>query len=76
MLLTIFFEYFYQISCPANDKLLYILAMLKLELVQKKVLIFTNNIDTSFRLKLFLEKVRARHKIIDKFSSNRFMHLR
>ncbi|MCH84881.1 DEAD-box ATP-dependent RNA helicase 16-like, partial [Trifolium medium] len=44
------------ISCAANDKLLYILAMLKLELVQKKVLIFTNNIDTSFRLKLFLEK--------------------
>lgn len=44
------------ISCPASDKLLYILAVLKLGLVQKKVLIFTNTIDMSFRLKLFLEK--------------------
>ncbi|KAJ7952712.1 DEAD-box ATP-dependent RNA helicase 16 [Quillaja saponaria] len=44
------------ISCGARDKLLYILALLKLELVQKKALIFTNTIDLSFRVKLFLEK--------------------
>ncbi|CAJ2628719.1 unnamed protein product [Trifolium pratense] len=53
------------ISCPANDKLLYILAMLKLELVQKKVLIFTNNIDTSFRLKLFLEKFGIKSAVLN-----------
>ncbi|CAK8572461.1 unnamed protein product [Lathyrus sativus] len=53
------------ISCPANDKLLYILAMLKLELVQKKVLIFTNNIDTSFRLRLFLEKFGIKSAVLN-----------
>ncbi|XVF15386.1 hypothetical protein REPUB_Repub09cG0148000 [Reevesia pubescens] len=45
------------ISCSTSDKLLYVLALLKLELVLKKVLIFTNTIDTGFRLKLFFEKV-------------------
>ncbi|KAF5747288.1 DEAD-box ATP-dependent RNA helicase 16-like [Tripterygium wilfordii] len=46
----------YWISCSARDKLLYALALLKLELVHKKVLAFTNTIDLGFRLKLFLEK--------------------
>jgi ATP-dependent RNA helicase DDX56/DBP9 len=45
------------ISCDVHDKLLYILALLKLELVQKKALIFVNSIDTGFRLKLFLEQL-------------------
>ncbi|KAJ0698579.1 putative RNA helicase [Helianthus annuus] len=44
------------IQCSERDKLLHILALLKLDLVQKKVLVFTNTIDTSFRLKLFLEQ--------------------
>ncbi|KAI4385275.1 hypothetical protein MLD38_003321 [Melastoma candidum] len=44
------------VSCPGRDKLLYVLVLLKLELVQKKVLIFTNSIDTSYRLRLFIEK--------------------
>ncbi|KAI3423156.1 uncharacterized protein J3R85_011281, partial [Psidium guajava] len=44
------------ISCAKHDKLLHVLALLKLELVQKKVLIFMNTIDMGFRLKLFLEK--------------------
>ncbi|XP_008790268.1 DEAD-box ATP-dependent RNA helicase 16 isoform X2 [Phoenix dactylifera] len=44
------------ISCSAHDKLLYILALLKLELIQKKVLIFLNSIDMGYRLKLFLEQ--------------------
>ncbi|XP_010936191.1 DEAD-box ATP-dependent RNA helicase 16 isoform X2 [Elaeis guineensis] len=44
------------ISCSAHDKLLYILALLKLELIQKKVLIFVNSIDMGYRLKLFLEQ--------------------
>ncbi|CAI0430581.1 unnamed protein product [Linum tenue] len=44
------------ISTSDQDKLVHILALLKLELIQKKVIIFTNSIDMSFRLKLFLEK--------------------
>ncbi|KAK4393502.1 DEAD-box ATP-dependent RNA helicase 16 [Sesamum angolense] len=43
----------FYISCSSRDKLVHILALLKLELVQKKVLIFANSIDMSFRLKLF-----------------------
>jgi hypothetical protein len=50
-------SYLFQVSCGDRDKLVHILALLKLDLVQKKVLIFTNAIDMSFRLKLFLEKV-------------------
>lgn len=50
-------SYLFQVSCADRDKLVHILALLKLDLVQKKVLIFTNAIDMSFRLKLFLEKV-------------------
>ncbi|KAL1308874.1 hypothetical protein HN51_050910 [Arachis hypogaea] len=53
------------ILCPANDKLLYTLAVLKLELVQKKVLIFTNDIDMSFRLKLFLEKFGIKSAVLN-----------
>ncbi|PWA36462.1 transducin family protein / WD-40 repeat family protein [Artemisia annua] len=46
----------FQIQCSDRDKLLHILALLKLDIVQKKGLIFTNTIVTSFRLKLFLEQ--------------------
>ncbi|QCE07329.1 ATP-dependent RNA helicase DDX56/DBP9 [Vigna unguiculata] len=53
------------ISCSASDKLLYILGVLKLGLVQKKVLIFTNTIDMSFRLKLFLEKFGIRSAVLN-----------
>lgn len=53
------------ISCSVHDKLLYILALLKLELVQKKILIFTNTIDTGFRLKLFLEKFGIKSAILN-----------
>ncbi|KAL6179010.1 hypothetical protein ACLB2K_050526 [Fragaria x ananassa] len=53
------------ISCTDRDKLLYILSLLKLELVQKKVLIFTNTIDTSFRIKLFLEKFGIRSAVLN-----------
>ncbi|KAH9712403.1 DEAD-box ATP-dependent RNA helicase 16 [Citrus sinensis] len=53
------------ISCSERDKLLYILALLKLELVQKKALIFTNTIDMAFRLKLFLEKFGIKSAILN-----------
>ncbi|OVA09169.1 Helicase [Macleaya cordata] len=53
------------ISCSARDKQLYILALLKLELVQKKVLIFVNTIDMGFRLKLFLEQFGIRTAVLN-----------
>ncbi|KAI4383449.1 hypothetical protein MLD38_009284 [Melastoma candidum] len=53
------------ISCPGRDKLLYVLVLLKLELVQKKVLIFTNSIDTSYRLRLFIEKFGIRSAVLN-----------
>ncbi|XWS29674.1 hypothetical protein CRYUN_Cryun24cG0050100 [Craigia yunnanensis] len=53
------------ISCSMSDKLLYVLALLKLELVLKKVLIFTNTIDAGFRLKLFFEKFGIKSAILN-----------
>ncbi|XP_058188003.1 DEAD-box ATP-dependent RNA helicase 16 [Rhododendron vialii] len=53
------------ISCSARDKIIYILALMKLELVQKKVLIFTNTIDASFRLKLFFEKFGIKSAVLN-----------
>ncbi|KAJ4706811.1 putative Dead box ATP-dependent RNA helicase [Melia azedarach] len=53
------------ISCGEHDKLLYGLALLKLELVQKKTLIFTNTIDMGFRLKLFLENFGIKSAILN-----------
>ncbi|PIN13038.1 RNA helicase [Handroanthus impetiginosus] len=55
----------FYISCCARDKLVHILALLKLELVQKKVLIFTNSIDMSFRMKLFLEQFGIKSAVLN-----------
>lgn len=55
----------FYISCSSRDKLVHILALLKLELVQKKVLIFTNSIDTSFRLKLFFEQFGIKSAVLN-----------
>jgi hypothetical protein len=54
---SLHFIFWPQISCDTKDKMLHILALLKFELIQKKVLIFVNSIDMAFRLRLFLEKV-------------------
>ncbi|ESQ40789.1 hypothetical protein EUTSA_v10013368mg [Eutrema salsugineum] len=53
------------ISCSAQDKLLHILALLKLEVVQKKILIFINTIDMGFKLKLFVEKFGIKSAILN-----------
>ncbi|KAK6923927.1 DEAD/DEAH box helicase domain [Dillenia turbinata] len=53
------------VSCSAHDKLLHILALLKLEMVQKKVLIFTNTIDMGFRLRLFLEQFGIKSAVLN-----------
>eukprot|EP00002_Diphylleia_rotans_P038693 TRINITY_DN8840_c0_g1_i2.p1 TRINITY_DN8840_c0_g1~~TRINITY_DN8840_c0_g1_i2.p1 ORF type:complete len:648 (+),score=161.65 TRINITY_DN8840_c0_g1_i2:43-1986(+) len=46
----------YVLSCSEEDKFLYIFALLQLNLVEKKVVIFANTVNTAFKLKLFLEK--------------------
>lgn len=53
------------ISCSDRDKLLHILALLKLELVQKKILVFTNTIDMGYRVKLFLEKFGIKSAVLN-----------
>ncbi|KAJ4962324.1 hypothetical protein NE237_022263 [Protea cynaroides] len=53
------------ISCSASDKLLHVLALLKLELVQKKVLIFVNTINMAYRLRLFLEQFGIRSAVLN-----------
>ncbi|CAA3019766.1 DEAD-box ATP-dependent RNA helicase 16 [Olea europaea subsp. europaea] len=55
----------FYISCSARDKLVHILALLKLELVQKKVLIYTNTIDMSYRLKLFFEQFGIKSAVLN-----------
>ncbi|XP_074266401.1 DEAD-box ATP-dependent RNA helicase 16-like [Silene latifolia] len=50
----------FTISCGPRDKFLHILALLKFDLVLKKVLLFTNTIDMGFTLKLFLKKFGIR----------------
>ncbi|XP_057949544.1 DEAD-box ATP-dependent RNA helicase 16 [Malania oleifera] len=53
------------VSCSPRDKLLHILALLMFDLVQKRVLIFTNTIDMSFRLRLFLEKFGFKSAVLN-----------
>ncbi|KAL1562442.1 DEAD-box ATP-dependent RNA helicase 16, variant 2 [Salvia divinorum] len=55
----------FYISCSARDKLIHILALLKLELIQKKVVIFVNSIDSSFRLKLFFEQFGIKSAVLN-----------
>ncbi|KAJ0967713.1 hypothetical protein J5N97_024630 [Dioscorea zingiberensis] len=53
------------ISCSSKDKLLYTLALLRLEVVQKKILIFVNTIDMGYRLRLFLEQFGIKSAILN-----------
>ncbi|KAM7520372.1 hypothetical protein LguiB_019334 [Lonicera macranthoides] len=55
----------FSISCNTPDKRIHILALLKLELVQKKVLIFTNTIDMSYWLKLFFEQFGIKSAVLN-----------
>ncbi|WOK92252.1 hypothetical protein Cni_G00943 [Canna indica] len=55
----------FSISCSNHDKLLNLLALLKLELVQKKVLVFVNSIDMGFRIRLFLEQFGIRSAVLN-----------
>ncbi|QDZ19314.1 DEAD-box ATP-dependent RNA helicase [Chloropicon primus] len=75
----------YKSVCTRADKLLSLTCLLKLGLVQKKVLIFVNTIDTGYRVRLFLEHfgiksavlnaelpLNSRHNIIKHFNKGNF----
>ncbi|XP_068128461.1 probable ATP-dependent RNA helicase DDX56 [Hyperolius riggenbachi] len=46
----------YQIQCEEEDKFLLLYTLLKLSLIRGKTIIFVNDVDRSYRLKLFLEQ--------------------
>ncbi len=51
-------------SCR-EDKLLTVMALLKLDLVKRKVLLFVNSIESGFRMRLFLESFGLRSASIN-----------
>ena len=48
------------LRCPPKDKLLYVLALLRLGRVKRKALIFAPNANAAVRLRLFLERFGVR----------------
>ncbi|KAK3275979.1 hypothetical protein CYMTET_15924 [Cymbomonas tetramitiformis] len=60
----------------AQEKLLYLLGLLRLNLVQRKVIIFVNTVDTGFRVKLFLEHFGVRCVVLNsELPSNSRVHI-
>lgn len=68
-----------------NDRLLTVLALLRLNLVKKKVLLFTNSPESAYRVRLLLEAfgtragtlvatlpLESRHNAIDQFNAGAF----
>lgn len=71
----------YVIRCEADDKFLVLYVVIKLKLLRGKLLIFANDVDCCFRLKLFLEQfgiktcllnpelpLVSRHHIVDEYN--------
>ncbi|GIL46760.1 hypothetical protein Vafri_3662 [Volvox africanus] len=57
-------RHFY-IQCPRPDKLLHVLALLRLGLVRTKALLFVNTVDEGVRLRLFLEAFGVRPALLN-----------
>ncbi|KAG2453496.1 hypothetical protein HYH02_001716 [Chlamydomonas schloesseri] len=57
-------QHFY-IECPRPDKLLHVMALLRLGLCRKKVLLFVNSVDEGVRLRLFLEAFGVRPALLN-----------
>lgn len=51
----------YTILASKVDKYLVTYALLRLKVLTGKILIFTNNVESAFRLKLFLDKFSIRY---------------
>lgn len=55
----------YVVRTTEDDKFLLIYVILKLKLVKGKILIFVNDTDRGYRLKLFLEKFGIRSGVLN-----------
>ncbi|CAI5527810.1 unnamed protein product [Closterium sp. Naga37s-1] len=55
----------FAVRCEEKDKLLHLLALIRLQLLQKKVLIFTSTVEAGFRVKLFLEQFGIRAAVLN-----------
>ncbi|CAI7791010.1 unnamed protein product [Closterium sp. NIES-54] len=55
----------FAVRCEEKDKLLHLLALIRLQLLQKKVLIFTSTVEAGFRVKLFLEQFGIRASVLN-----------
>ncbi|KAF5522924.1 ATP-dependent RNA helicase DBP9 [Colletotrichum aenigma] len=53
------------VSCAEDEKFLLVFIIFKLKLVKGKCLIFVNDVDRSYRLKLFLEQFQVRSCILN-----------
>ncbi|XP_071793822.1 probable ATP-dependent RNA helicase DDX56 [Asterias amurensis] len=75
----------YHVKCTEADKFLLLFTLLKLRLVRGKTIIFVNDIDRCYRLKLFLEQfsipscalnselpVNTRTHIVDQFNTGMY----
>ena len=52
-------------ACCRSDKLLAVMALLRLGSVRRKVLVFVNSIDSGYRLRLFLEAFFIRSAVLN-----------
>ncbi|DBB15417.1 TPA: hypothetical protein ACH3X3_003648 [Trebouxia sp. C0006] len=55
----------FSIQCDREDRLLNVMVLLKLGLVQRKVLLFINSINEGYRLRLFLEAFGIRSAVLN-----------
>lgn len=64
-------------KCLNTDKFLIIYALIRLKVIPGKAIIFVNDIDTGYRLKLFLERFFIKSAILNSElpQNSRFIHL-
>ncbi|QSL65679.1 hypothetical protein MERGE_002992 [Pneumocystis wakefieldiae] len=55
----------YSVRCSEDEKFLLIYVILKLRLIKGKIIIFVNNIDRCYRVKLFLEQFGIRSCLLN-----------
>ncbi|KAG4303271.1 hypothetical protein PCANB_000572 [Pneumocystis canis] len=55
----------YSIKCSEDEKFLLIYVILKLHLIKGKIIVFVNNVDRCYRLKLFLEQFGIRSCVLN-----------
>merc|ERR1712137_669446 len=55
----------YFVNCPEDDKLLIIIVLLRLRVLRGKLLFFVQDIDSCYRLKLFLERFYVRAAVLN-----------